>query len=387
MMLQQIKYAIEDIRERKLFFASYFLQILIGLLAVSFLFSSGIQLFSFRQKLLHFQNLDEIYFMKDVTNEDYLNNSLFQSPTVRQDLFRFYHFLKTSKGFTSYSFYAEEGIVVPLTQSKKGEKKPHPILYIDSAFQNIFSLKCTEGTLFLPTDFEKKASLSPVLLGANYRGQFHKGDIIEHQYEVRGFLESQSFYLDPKKTNEILYLDDAVIFPLILNEASELGALDMAINNTCILTKNPASLVEIEQKSASMALFTYEFISMEQQLHAIIQSELRTIQLLLLPMSLVLALCTICMISSLFIFVQKRQREFAVHLLCGCNMFLLVFRLCLQVWLVVCIAALLTGFLFHELSVTLFILSFSVLICLLTTLPPSIKLLHTDIAQILKRSE
>ena len=70
MMLQQIKYAIEDIRERKLFFASYFLQILIGLLAVSFLFSSGIQLFSFRQKLLHFQNLDEIYFMKDVTNED-----------------------------------------------------------------------------------------------------------------------------------------------------------------------------------------------------------------------------------------------------------------------------------------------------------------------------
>ena len=113
MMLQQIKYAIEDIRERKLFFASYFLQILIGLLAVSFLFSSGIQLFSFRQKLLHFQNLDEIYFMKDVTNEDYLNNSLFQSPTVRQDLFRFYHFLKTSKGFTSYSFYAEEGIVVP----------------------------------------------------------------------------------------------------------------------------------------------------------------------------------------------------------------------------------------------------------------------------------
>lgn len=95
----------------------------------------------------------------------------------------------------------------------------------------------------------------------------------------------------------------------------------MAINNTCILTKNPASLVEIQQKSASMALFTYEFISMEQQLHAIIQSELRTIQLLLLPMSLVLALCTICMISSLFIFVQKRQREFAVHLLCGCNMF------------------------------------------------------------------
>lgn len=47
MMLQQIKYAIEDIRERKLFFASYFLQILIGLLAVSFLFSSGIQLFHF----------------------------------------------------------------------------------------------------------------------------------------------------------------------------------------------------------------------------------------------------------------------------------------------------------------------------------------------------
>lgn len=112
--------------------------------------------------------------MKDVTNEDYLNNSLFQSPTVRQDLFRFYHFLKTSKGFTSYSFYAEEGIVVPLTQSKKGEKKPHPILYIDSAFQNIFSLKCTEGTLFLPTDFEKKQACLPFYWAQIIAGSFIK---------------------------------------------------------------------------------------------------------------------------------------------------------------------------------------------------------------------
>lgn len=386
-MMQQIKYAFEDIKERKLFFASYFLQILIGLLVVSFLFSSGVQLSSFRQKLLDFKNLDEIYFMKDVTSEEYLNSSLFQSPTVRQDLFQFYQFLKTSEGFTSYSFYAEEGIVPELTQANGGGKKSHPILYMDSTFQSIFSLKCTEGTLFLPTDFEKEANLSPVLLGANYRKQFHQGDIIDHQYEVRGFLESQSFYLDPKRTNEILYLDDAIVFPLILNETSELGELDMAINNTCIITKNPASLTEIQQRSASLSLFTYEFISMKQQLNAIIESEVHTIQLFLLPMALVLALCTICMISSLLIFVQRRQREFAVHLLCGCSMFLLVFRLCLQVWLVVCVAALLTGFLFHELPVTLFILLFSVLICLLTTLPPSVKLLHTGIAQILKRSE
>ena len=122
MMLQQIKYAIEDIRERKLFLPPIFYKYSSAFWQSVFSSLPAYSFFSFRQKLLHFQNLDEIYFMKDVTNEDYLNNSLFQSPTVRQDLFRFYHFLKTSKGFTSYSFYAEEGIVVPLTQSKKVKK-------------------------------------------------------------------------------------------------------------------------------------------------------------------------------------------------------------------------------------------------------------------------
>ena len=241
------------------------------------------------------------------------------------------------------------------------------------------------GRNFNSDDYKSNNEYIPILLGNDFSNQYKVNDILLSKYKVVGILEKNSFFLTPGKTDEVRYLNNFLLAPLIIDESTSFSTLDSILTSGTITTTTNKILAEIENKAKEIGLYDdLTFISFFEQLNNIIENNVLQIFFISFIFFLILFFCTVCMIVSLINFINYHQREFSIHFLCGAKKEDIIIRLILQVVYPLILGNIVT-FLIFNMSISFFVvLVFSFVILLTISLFPIIKLNRMNLSDILR---
>ncbi len=391
-IIKQLQFATHEIRNKKIHYFKSTIQFIIALLVMCLCINSLLGFWSFTSKFNQiFKDSEHIYYTIDNTDEEKIG-SMIKDTTAERKLFSFYKFLSSSEEFDSFFYYTD---FFPITnddndliamEASDGFKY-YMATYVDENFLNTFKLKAIKGRIFNKDDYTNKADLTPIILGYYYDKFYKPGDIIDDQYEVVGILEKNSFYIDPHKTKDVLYLDKEILSPLIVDSNTDVVTLDMIINNVAIKTDNIDILNGIVQKSESMNLYDYEYKSYASQFEYIIDDYMTEILFYSSISFLILLFCIICIVCSLINYIETHKREFAIHIFCGASKKDFIARIVLQIAMSLLPACIIT-FIVNKISpASVITFGFTILLIVIISLVPSIKINKLTTSELLKRSE
>lgn len=375
--MEQLKYALSDVRRNPVAFFLFFVQMLVVLFLAAQMTVTIADTKAYSAQLKQLGNLEQMYLLRNRTDEAKLDE-LLQTPGTGEKLYHFYQYLHTSETFRAYSCY-DYSIYL-------GNYQHLPALYVSDEFLEMFQLSIAQGRELDAADFRWSETI-PVLLGSSFAGKHQIGEALGADYVVAGFLETGSFYLNPKATNAFLSLDEMAVVPIRFNPQSEQGDLYMALEQTTILTNCPQSLAAIQEKAVEAELFTYHFDSFATQLTAILEEAKQMTQLELTISGLILLFCLLNVVMALLHYLETHRREFAIHLLCGATKGALFARLFWQVAVLLMLCQLIVTIWFRSWLVFGTLSICNLLNCACVLAAPAIRLLHRDVNDILKRSE
>lgn len=291
------------------------------------------------------KNIAGMYIVRDHTAENVIRER-FSESDIDERFVGFYEYLSNSKEFafcsylykpTQISENKNEGAACSTTSDGA---KIYSLIYVNEQFPNIFRLTCNEGRLFSQKDYLDggKTELIPVVMGYSYQSDYKLGDTINGEYVIIGFLSKGNFYLAPGKTNNVLYLDDAIIAPLRASIVTSFSNADSVITSGTIITHQKKNLEQIRQVAISMRIYDdMEFISYSDQLSNIIRDTMSEVLLLICGFAMVLVLCIICAITTILNNIDMRQHELTIHLLCGACVKDIICRMDLQILIMISI--------------------------------------------------
>lgn len=392
-MLIQLKFILYEMKNKKLYYFKISIQFIIALLVIGFSINELINLyeFNFRFKEI-FENPSQFCFIRDNTSDEKINRIIEENN--KNKLFELYNYLHNANDFTIYSY--DDNFYLDIESDdthiiKASDESENDSTYLaistDQDFFDIFKLNISQGRSFTKDEYKTESKLTPVVLGNYYKDFYKPNDIIENKYKVVGILDENSFYIDPHKTKDILYLNKKVLVPTIVNEKIDLTTLDTIITNSVIWTNNLDSLKNITTKLKNMNLYDFEFDNYSNQFKYILKDYTKQILFSASIALLILLFCTICIISSLINYIETHKKEFAIHIFSGANKSDFVIRTIIQISIPIFLALIIITFVYKLSIVTLFIFIFSILIILIASSFPLITIRKISISELLRRSE
>lgn len=387
--MRQLRFALEDLWENKYYYIRFFIQITCVLIMLGISSSQVSAINVFKNKFKIFQNASDLYIMRDKTETDIIDARL-ADDSFQRKLYLFYEFLANNEELAFYSYYDDitsaENKELKITYIElKDRSIYYPLLYVDQNFYDVFKITCTDGRNFCENDFSSKPDLIPVLLGAHYDSYYNVGDIINQEYIVIGILDKNAFYLDPNKTDEILYLYDSIIAPLVINEDTPFFQLDRVITSGSLLIKNKKDLNVIEKKSRELEVYDdIEFISFAEQLDNIVESNMIVVYFSLVIQLLILFFCFSCIVSALMNYLNTHKREFSIHIFCGACGGDLALRVMFQVLGCLLLSNIITLIIFGFSRSSLIIVLTSVVLLAFIIFLPLIKIFNKSLSDYMK---
>ncbi|MBZ4666576.1 hypothetical protein [Mahella sp.] len=395
--MEQLRYAWEDIKDQKIRNFVLFIQITAALVLFSIIVSVMVQASSYREKLNGIIESQEIYLIRDLTDQSTLEQ-IWADPDSSAKFRELYQYMKHNPLFDTYTADAQRFMWLAEDKSPKSlavQSSPpsngYNLLKIDDKFMDIYKLQCVEGSLFTKEDFSTTGETIPLLLGYDFRSFYQIGDIIEDdeegfRYHVVGFLEQSSYFIQPGKDNEIYSLDRWFVIP-VQSGLDDSYEYDSAIMSTYIITDDPSNLQKIQQKSTELGLYTFEFRSFTEQMERMQEDMDLQIKIMGLMFSVVLIFSMIGLISNLVQFIDTHTKEFAIHMLCGGQVSSIIRRILTQIILIFIPANVIVFAIHGASSITLATIAFGLVIGSLIMLYPAIKLSAIGINELLRRSE
>lgn len=399
---EQFKYAWEDILDNKSKHFILFVQIAIALILFSFTMSVIFNLKDYESKLNDIMNVGEVFFLVDHTDDSKLSENILNAEDGEKRLFELYTFIKenpdfnTYTGNTQFSFWADDiGVDSSFIQCRHGDEVAYNCIQVDQKLIDVFNLQCIEGQLFSADDFKDTGDVIPIVLGYDFRKWYNLGDIIitdswgsDQSFQVIGFLDKASFFIDPLKGDEVFWLDKFFVIPLQPDTFNtDLCLCDGAIMSTFFIVDDSAELRGLQEKSNQLDLYTFEFRSFSEQMQHISYDNALVIKSIGLMMIITLLFSLIGIISNLIQFINTHMNEFAIHMLCGSQMKLIIARILWQVLILIFIADIIVLIIHKWSIVTLLTVLFSLLVTLAIILYPAIKLSKTPMSDMIRRSE
>lgn len=217
------------------------------------------------------------------------------------------------------------------------------------------------------------------------------GDIItdsqDVSYQVQGFLEKSSYFLQPGKSDDVYMLDSWFIVPITTKILIDPADFDPIIMSTYFFTDDASNLEKIRNKSSELDLYSLEFRSFAQQMQRIREDFNLLIKLVGFILMVVLLFSIIGLVSSISQFIDSHITEFSIHLLCGGQVSSIIQRIVITIGLMLLPASILAVAFHRFTATTLFTLVFNVFIGGLVAIFPAIKLSRLGIINLLRRSE
>ena len=397
-MCAQINFAFSDIKRN---WGSYLLK-LMQIIAVLFIIVSAlnqrIASNDYKQKLTALGNLNNIFVINDVTDNDICISRLTQEDSVER-LSELYEFIVRHDNIISYTHYVNNiAIANPalkdLANTSISAQNNSSVdfclfnsVFVMPNFVDFFSLEASSGRMFNENEYSQKEQLTPIVMGHDFSPFYNIGDVIDEEYRVVGFLEKGIFYLNPLASNDVNNLDKTIVFPLILNDKSDFSEYDMAICKTFLITEAEASLQEIAQKSNDLKLYDFEFQSFKDRLDYIIAEAKTLIDVYIFISSMIMFFCATAIVSNMLHFVQSHKREFAIHLMCGAKMSDFALRVFLQLFFLFAIAMGIIAIFVHDKTNLQYLTAFSLASLALISVVPMSSVATQKINDLLRNNE
>lgn len=392
-MKRQLVFAVSDIARNVTYYLRFFVQIFCVMFLFGICLSQLFSMYDFKERFGVFDNLSEVYVVRDKTDDDIFMERA-NKPDFPEKVYGFYSYINSLEGVKlmaceslSVSISSNEGLDIDYVSDPSGEKY-YSLLYIEKNFSDIFDLSLKEGRIFYDEEYIDQGELTPVVLGYNYYGHYDVGDVIDGIFQVVGILNKDAFYLDPGKQGSVIYLDDCMIAPMVINEQTDPLALSNVVGFGTLITDDSVVQSKIVEKGRELQLFDdIEFISYRQQLDSIIEETMFFVRIGTVIMSIILLFCVMCLITSMMNYIDAYKGEFAVHLLCGATETDLIIRLVIPIALMLLMSGAIVAILIKKPITILALCIFSILFILLVATLPIIKIKNKEISGFLREEQ
>lgn len=377
-MLTQLKFAWSDIREHPIAFFFSFVQILIALILIGKMSNGLSDLGAFKERIEYLENTKNTYMVIDNTDDEVFSE-IIEDKNNGEKLFEIYSYFRNEADFKFYTCYFNYDMF---------NDDSREIMFIDEGFFDVHKLECVYDSSDIPFFTDVLSDYVPVILGYSYQDKYKIGDIIVSdsgcQYVVSNFLKKNSFYLNLKSDDSLLYLDVAFICPVKITADSYPSDIASVIERGYVITENEDLLSYVEEKALPLNI---SFRSLKTQIENIMEEKLFDIYTESMIMVLLSFLCITCMISSLLVFIENHMKEFSVHILSGATMTDIAQRVIIQAVGPILLAEFGAILFSNSTKSTMMSLLITVGLCVAVVVFPMIKIYRLEIREVLKRCE
>ncbi len=319
------------------------------------------------------------------------------------------------------------------SMSNLGDRKDYSwirSIKVDDKFMRNFKFEINQGRPFRIEDFNKRPNeATPVILGQNYKQKFKVNDEIKYKnryggdirnLKVVGFLKSNYYFVGSSNTNfEPINLDSYVIFPkqsventmslkednAEFNMMKDVLKLQNLKNSLIIINpdfKNDKDkiITEITKEVENLGLQNeIEFKDLTNKNNALVNSFNSAVKEHKIIVYMAIVFTSIGMICTSLNNIRKRDKEFGVHISCGCTKNDIAKRIFYEVSLVTAISLIISCILIVLISRSfrtinepiiswiplIKLISFSVILSIVISIPPVLKILKKEPENLIKR--
>lgn len=398
-MLIQLKYALEDIWRKKLYFISFLIQIVM----ITLLITESFAFIHKKQDAFHHLSntfdLSNAFYISMEEKEAYVGGKYEEK--IMKDL---YTHLQQSDQYISYAniedyIEIEERPKNPLAiEVELGPAKMwvYKTLSISPSFINIFDLALSKGEFFDSNwEFVSDESI-PVVLGNSYEKYMEISDEftdVNHlKYKVIGFLQDGQTFVDVSFGEGVIKLNDVVLMPIDVTTLENIyvnGNYDYEtyLDNATIILKNRNNLSELREITEKSQVYNYNFSSIAGVSHYMEKSTQEAVGVFLFIAILVIVFASLLVIINTLEFVRKNIREFSIHIFCGATKVHIALRIFLQIFIVWLLSFILSLMISSQTFIVFGVSGIILFLCLGTCLPSFIKLFKLQISDILRRKD
>lgn len=273
---------------------------------------------------------------------------------------------------------------------------------VSNNFFDVFDLPVEEGTLFHKEDF-KSISYTPVVLGASYKNLYNVGDeiTIDSSYNgldtkcrVVGFLRENTKCISNTQFINIINYNDYMVFPRmehIDKNSSEDTFLKIGAMFCNEGYKVDETMNEVISKLSSLDMGKYHGYKFQEYIDNIVNDANDSIQQDMYMFLMILGFCSIGIITAILSSIRSRMNEFGVHILCGARMKDIVIRIVIEIAILIGTAFIVIGIMslikYRSLLLVACLALFSMVLIILLSLIPVIKLRKMNVNEIIKGKE
>lgn len=398
-MLTQLKYALEDIWKRKLYFILFLIQITIIILLISVCFSL------IHKKQAAFQHLNDTFdisrafYISLEEKEDYVGGEYEEN--IMKDL---YTYINNNDKFTSFANIEGHMEIKDIprnslsVQIEQGPSKiwAYKILAVTYSFIDIFDLSLSKGEFFDPNWEYSNDKAIPVVLGYSFAKYMDINDEFtdenNQKYKVVGFLEDGQTFVDISFGQGVIELDDVILIPIDVTKLENLevdGNFDYEtyLVNLTIIAKNKNDINELRKITEHSKLYDYRFRSVKGVSKYMEKTTQESIGVYSFVSILIIIFASLLTVINTLEFIRKNIREFSIHIFCGATKIHIGLRIFLQIFIVWLLSFVITLIVFNQVFIVIGVSGFILLLCLMTCIPSFITLFKLQTSDLLRRKE
>lgn len=363
------------------------IQVGVSLFLITLLLGMYDDVASYEERLKGINSYENVYISSSIGSDDgIMNTSSVEKLKVVDNMKKLYTFMLDNPEFDAFTFLQYDLSFENITL--RGTDTINNAFFISPQFTDFHKLSCVEGRFFTDQDYESVEKEIPIIMGYNYREDYNLNDKLSYDedvYRIVGFLDKNQHYFDVKLSNGELYsLDNKIVLPIQVNKL-DFAFLHMIINKACIFTDDKSDLIEIQEKSNSLGLFTFEFESYKERLdYYKKEGQLVANYLIFIILSIIIFSVITC-ISNLLAMVDRSMKEYVIHMLCGATINNIIQRIVSQIMIIMILANVAVFIIngFNAISVITFIIS--ILIGVIILFIPIRKIKRAQISTLLRR--
>ena len=377
--MTQLKYAFSDVIKNLFKYLLMFLQITVSLILLSYGLTMVTDIGEVQNKLNAIPS-ENNYFV--VRNADLSQiQQIFDREGGVDDIKELYEYI--TYHFNSFSHYTQTYNAFP---HQRDQDDWMDVLFTTDSFLDFFDIRFANGG-FGGSEF-LELDITPVAVGYNISDSYTIGQIFMvdgEKFKVVDFLQRGQSYFDLLGGVFPHSLDDSIISNLPrAGSLNYYGMHSSLLFYIVVEADSREDLQRIQEKSNALNLYTFEFLSLEEQFERARYLWDLTIQFWLLISISVLIVCLISMISNLLQFLDANRRNFVIHMLCGATLKSIMLRIFLQVFIVIALCIIILFWLAGITNTSIFSAALAILVGAIMLAFPIVKLSKTNFIDLLK---
>lgn len=402
-MKKQILFLFDDIKNTFFHFCINLLQLTAGLVLFCYVLTTWFEFVEIKDKMKLVTENSEVYMFRDDTSDKKFDKIINDNASLERLGVLYDKIISKVKNSnegtelyladSSMEFCFKEGIKV----SKKVAKYDSHVggyssqlLSITPNFLKVFHLDGTYDSYNVLSEFAYKEGQDvPVILGADFAEFYNINDTLQdcngQTYKVIGFLQSNSNYVAPDESKELLSLDKFIITPCMIDRKDSISIVRF-VQNLYVMTNDKEIAEGLADFSRQQDLLDLSVINFSYQLSHIISDTEDEIFINSTFLIIILIFAFVGITGNLLQFITNNKKEFAINLLCGAKKADVIFRILMQIILMVVIGLGVTIVVFGVTAEFFITVIFAILFISAVILYPISILKHQSITTMIRRS-